>query len=271
MLNVPFTLCFRAHDIYHRNNMHEQTKRIAVIKEAAQIMTIAVYNRDNIHKNLAIDKDIKIIHSAIDPGVFNAKNELRSHKSIIAVSRLDDQKGIIYLIQACHILHGRGIDYECTIIGEGPEKKACQEFIKEQHVPNIHLIDYLPNDSIKEHLNHATVFVLPCEIAPDGKRDVLANALKEAMAMQVPVITSNVCGIEELVEDGINGMLVPPQNPEAIADAIEKLMNHPDQITIMGQKAREKIDKCFNIKIEVQKLEEIFSKAITHVIMEKLP
>jgi glycosyltransferase involved in cell wall biosynthesis len=269
MLNVPFTLCFRAHDIYHRNNMHEQTKRIAVINEAAQIMTIAVYNRDNIHKNLAIDKDIKIIHSAIDPGVFNAKNELRSHKSIIAVSRLDDQKGIIYLIQACHILHGRGIDYECTIIGEGPEKKACQEFIAEQHVPNIHLIDYLPNDAIKEHLNHATVFVLPCEIAPDGKRDVLANALKEAMAMQVPVITSNVCGIEELVEDGINGMLVPPQNPEAIADAIEKLMNHPDQITIMGQKAREKIDKCFNIKIEVQKLEEIFSRAVTPTTTEK--
>ena len=108
MLNVPFTLCFRAHDIYHRNNMHEQTKRIAVIKEAAQIMTIAVYNRDNIHKNLAIDKDIKIIHSAIDPGVFNAKNELRSHKSIIAVSRLDDQKGIIYLIQACHIFAWSG-------------------------------------------------------------------------------------------------------------------------------------------------------------------
>jgi glycosyltransferase involved in cell wall biosynthesis len=271
ILHVPFTLCFRAHDLYHRNNMHEATKRIAVIKEAARIVTIAVYNRDNINKNLAIDKDIEIVHSAIDPGVFRAKEVSRSHKSIIAVSRLDDQKGIIYLIQACHILHTRGIEYECTIIGEGPEKKACQEFIAEQRIPNMHLIDYLPNEAVKDHLNHATVFVLPCEIAPDGKRDVLANALKEAMAMQVPVITSNVCGIEELVDNGINGLLVPPQNPEAIADAIATIMNHPDQRKAMGKKAREKIENFFNIQTEVQKLEEIFSRAVTHATMEKLP
>ena len=245
MLNVPFTLCFRAHDIYHRDNMHEAAKRIAFIKQAAQIMTIAVYNRDNINKNLPIDKDIEIIHSAIDLGVFHAKEASRSHNAIIAVSRLDDQKGIIYLIKACHILFARGIDYECTIIGEGPEKKACQEYIAEQRIPKIHLIDYLPNEAVKEYLNHATVFVLPCEIAPDGKRDVLANALKEAMAMQVPVITSNVCGIEELVDDGINGLLVPPQNPEAIADAIEKILKHPEQITINGAKSQGENRKMF--------------------------
>ena len=92
--------------------------------------------------------------------------------------------------------------------------------------------------SIKEHLNHATVFVLPCEIAPDGKRDVLANALKEAMAMQVPVITSNVCGIEELVEDGINGMLVPPQNPEAIAACHRKIDESPRSNNNNGAKSQ---------------------------------
>ena len=270
MLNVPFTLCFRAHDIYHRNNMQEVAKRIAVIKEAAQIVTIAVYNRDNIKKNLGIDKDIEIVHSAIDPGVFHVKDVSRPHNAIIAVSRLDDQKGMIYLIQACHLLHTRGIDYECTIIGEGPEKEACQEFIMEQRIPKIRLIDYLPNEIIKEHLSQASMFVLPCEIASDGKRDVLANALKEAMAMQVPVITSNVCGIEELVDDGINGLLVPPQNPVAIADAIEIIMQHPERRKVMGKEAREKIEKNFNIKIEAQKLEGIFSKAVTTTATEKL-
>jgi len=271
ILNVPFTLSFRAHDIYHHNNMLEAIKRIVIIKEAAQIMTIAVYNRDNLTINLDIDKDIEIIHSAIDPGVFNAKDVSRSHKSIIAVSRLDEQKGIIYLIKACHILHTRGIDYECTIIGEGPEKEACQKFIAERHIPKIHLIDYLPHEAIKEHLDHATVFVLPCEIASDGTRDILANALKEAMAMQVPVITSNVCGIEELVDDGINGLLVPPQNPEALADAIETIMNHPGRRKTMGEEGRKKITKNFNIKTEVQKLEEIFTKAVKHTSMPMLP
>jgi len=271
ILNVPFTLSFRAHDLYHGENLQELTKRIAAIKESAQIMTIAVYNREYIKKSLGVDKDIEIIHSAIDPDVFNAKIVTRSPQSIIAVSRLTDEKGIIYLIKACQILHARGIDYECTIIGEGPEKKACQQFIAERHIPNIRLIDYLPNEAIKEHLDQASVFVLPCEIASDGKRDILANALKEAMAMQIPVVTSNVCGIEELVDDGINGILVPPQNPEAIADAIEKIMKYPDLRKAMGKNGREKIEKCFNIKIEVRKLEEILKKAVKHANRRKFP
>src|SRR5680860_381295 len=269
ILNAPFTLCFRAHDLYYGNNMHEHIRRSAVIKEAAQIITIAGYNRDFIDNNLTLKKNIKIIHSAIDPEVFQAKGVARSPKSIIAVGRLDDQKGVIYLIQACHILHARGIEYECTIIGEGPEKEACQKFIAEQQIPNMHLIDYLPNEAVKEHLDRATVFVLPCEIASDGRRDILANALKEAMAMQIPVITSRMCGIEELVDDGVNGMLVPPQNPEALADAIETLIKHPEQGKKMGEAGRKKIETFFNIKTEVQKLEEILAKAIMHTAMGK--
>ncbi|MCA9422465.1 MAG: glycosyltransferase family 4 protein, partial [Nitrospira sp.] len=240
ILNAPFTLCFRAHDLYYGNNLHEHIKRSAVIKEAAQIITIAGYNRDFIDNNLAINRNIEIIHSAIDPEVFQAKGVERSPKSIIAVGRLDDQKGVIYLIKACQILHARGIEYECTIIGEGPEKNACQKFITEQCIPNMHLIDYLPNEAVKEHLDRATVFVLPCEIASDGRRDILANALKEAMAMQIPVITSKMCGIEELVDDGVNGMLVPPQSPEALADAIEKIMHCPDMRRRMGIEGRKK-------------------------------
>jgi glycosyltransferase involved in cell wall biosynthesis len=183
---------------------------------------------------------------------------------------LTDEKGIIHLIEACRILHTRGIDYECSIIGEGPEKKACQKFIADQRIPNIHLIDYLTNEAIKEHLNQSTVFVLPCEIGVGGKRDILANALKEAMAMQVPVITSNVCGIEELVDDGINGILVPPKNPEAIADAIEKIFNQPGLRRRMGEEGRKKIVKNFNIKNEVRKLEEIFTQAVKTSTMRRV-
>ncbi|HEV8051795.1 MAG TPA: glycosyltransferase family 4 protein, partial [Parachlamydiaceae bacterium] len=270
ILNTPFTLCFRAHDLYYGNNMHEHIRRSAVIKEAAQIITIAGYNRDFIDNNLAIKKNIKIIHSAIDPEIFQAKGVARSSKSIIAVGRLDDQKGVIYLIKACHILHARGIEYECTIIGEGPEKEACQKLIAELRIPNMHLIDYLPNEAVKEHLDRAAVFVLPCEIASDGRRDILANALKEAMAMQIPVITSRMCGIEELVDDGVNGMLVPPQNPEALADAIEKIMNCPDLRRRMGEEGRKKIESCFNIKTEVQKLEEILTQAVPRTTMRSL-
>ena len=271
ILNVPFTLCFRAHDLYQNNNIHEQIKRIAVIKEAARIMTIAAYNKEFIRKNLAIDKDIEIIHSAIDPEVFQPKADARSHKSILAVGRLEDQKGLIYLIQACHLLHTRGIEFECTIIGEGPERAAYESFIAERRIPSLHLVGCLPNKAIKEHLDRATMFVLPCEIAPDGRRDILANVFKEAMAMQVPVITSKMCGIEELVDDGINGILVPPQNPEALAGAIETLIRHPGQSKRMGEEGRKKIEQYFNVKTEARKLEGILTEAVAHSTMRKFP
>ena len=86
--------------------------------------------------------------------------------------------------------------------------------------------------------------------------------MKEAMAMELPVITSNISGIEELVDDGINGILVPPKNPEAIANAIIKLFSNCDLRIKMGQEAREKIKREFNAKNEVRKLENVFNKIV---------
>ncbi|MBI5055605.1 MAG: glycosyltransferase family 4 protein [Nitrospirae bacterium] len=263
-LGVPFTLCFRAHDIYHADNSYEAEKRIDAIMKASKIITIADYNRRHLKSITAMDESVEIIHSAINPGFFKPEDIERSPNSIITAGRLTDEKGIIYLIEACHILNKRKISYECTVIGEGPEKDKYKKLVDELKIPGIKFIDFLPAGEIKEHLNRSTVFVLPCIIAPDGKRDILANVLKEAMAMRLPVITSNICGIEELVDDGINGILVPPQDPEAIADAIEKVLKHPELGRAMGAEGRKTIEEKFNIKIEALKLENNFSNAVNH-------
>ena len=260
ILNVPFTLSFRAHDIYEGGNFHDIQKNANKVREASQIMTISEYNKRYLKKALNVKKNIEIIHSAIDPDFLKPNKMKRSHNSIITVCRLHEQKGLIYLISACSILHKRNIDYTCTIIGEGSEKRKCDKLIEGLHVPNIIFIDYLPYNKVKEHLNRSAVLVLPCVIAFDGKRDILANVLKEAMAMEIPVITSNICGIEELVDDGVNGILVPPKNPEAIADAMERILINPDLGRKMGEEGREKIGKDFNIKKEVNKLEMIFKR-----------
>ncbi|MDR4498870.1 MAG: glycosyltransferase family 4 protein [Candidatus Scalindua sp.] len=260
ILNVPFTLSFRAHDIYEGDNSLKTQKRIKKIREASQIMTISDYNKKYLEKAFHINKNIEIIHSSIDPDFFKPTNLTRSPKSIVTVCRLHEQKGLIYLINACNILNKRNIDYTCTIIGEGSEKQKYDKLIEDLQIPNIIFINNLPYNEVKNHLNNYTVFVLPCIIASDGKRDILANSLKEAMSMEIPVITSNICGIEELVDDGINGFLVPPQNAQAIADAIEKIFNNPDLGRKIGKEGRKKIKKEFNIKIEAGKIEKIFKE-----------
>jgi glycosyltransferase involved in cell wall biosynthesis len=121
---------------------------------------------------------------------------------------------------------------------------------------------FLQQGEIKEFLDRSTVSVLPCVTSSNGRKDILPNFLKEAMSMEVPVVTSRINGIEELVDDGINGILVPPENPEAIADAIVLLFSNPDLRKKMGKEARKKIQKDFNVRVEAKKLEAIFKTAV---------
>ena len=260
LFNTPFTLSFRAHDIYQDNILGEIKERINIIQEASRIITISNYNRLYLKNILGIGRDIEVVHGSINVDFFRPKEERKSKRSIISVCRIDEQKGLIYLIKACQLLNERKINYECTIIGEGLEKRKLEKLINELQIPNINFINYLPQDEIREYLNRSAVFVLPCVIASDGTRDILANALKEAMAMQLPVITSNICGIEELVDDGINGILVPPEDPESIAEAIEKIFTHPDLIEKMGMEGRKTIEKDFNVKNEMKKLDSILRR-----------
>lgn len=258
-LKVPFTLAFRAHDIYQNGMEEEIRKRINIINEASQIITISQYNKHYLRNHLGINgKEIKIVHSTIDVDFYKPEPGQKQPGSIISVCRFDEQKGLVYLIKACHILNQKGVDFRCTIIGDGPEKGRCESLIDELQIPNIDLISFLPPDEVRRYLNRSEVFVLPCVISSRGTRDILPNVLKEAMAAEVPVITTNICGIEELVEDGTNGLLVPPEDPEAIAEAIIKLFNNQELRRKLSKAGREKIERDFNTKKEVSRLIEAF-------------
>ncbi|GJL51097.1 MAG: colanic acid biosynthesis glycosyltransferase WcaL [Nitrospirales bacterium] len=258
ILNVPYTLSFKAHDIWERENLSGSKERINKVKGASRIFTIAKYNRDYLMTQLELNEDIDVIHDAIDVDMFKRIESRNSKNSIIAVARLASDKGLHYLIKACHILHQRNVEYACTIVGEGPEKQVYEALIRELHIPNICFTGYLSNDQVCKLLQSQTVFVLPSIIHSNGHSDILANVIKEAMAMQLPVVTSNIRGVDELVIDEVNGLLVPPDNFVAIADAIERIFKHPDLGRKMGQQGRVKVEQEFNIKTEVRKIEKIF-------------
>lgn len=257
-MNIPYTLSFRAHDIYLEKVQSETQKKLHIVKQASRIITISSYNKFFLEEKMRINRDIDIVHGSINNEFFTPTEKSWASSFIIAICRLDEQKGLIYLLEACHILRQRNIAYKCTIIGEGPEKAACEKIIEQLKIPDINLIGYVTQEEVKEHLNRSTVFVLPCVTGSDGRRDILPNALKEAMSMEVPVVTSRINGIEELVDDQINGILVPPENPEAIADAIALLFSNPDLRNKMGKEARKKIQKDFDVRVEAKKLEAIF-------------
>lgn len=262
ILSIPYTLSFKAHDIWQGNHLSESRKKTKKIKDASRIFTIAVFNKKYLEEQLNMRDKIDVIHDALDIEFLKPTNAKRVENSIIAVSRLHPEKGLIYLIKACHILNQRNVAYTCTIIGDGPEKGVYEKLIDELNVPNIFFTGYLSYDQVKQQLQFPAVFVLPSIIDGDGLGDVLPNGVKEAMAMQVPVVTSDMRGIGELVVDGVSGILVPPGNPQSIADAIERIISQSDLGRKMGEEGRRKIQQDFNIKTEVGKIEKIFIEAI---------
>ena len=263
VLNIPYTLSFRAHDLYESGNFDKALKRRNIISKASKLITISNYNKSLLEKRLGLNKEIDVIHGAVNFSFFKPDNNQRTENSIISVCRFHEQKGIIYLIKACRILHQRGVSFNCTLIGEGPEKRYYKKVISESRIPNIFFLDYLNREKIKEKLSKSTIFVLPCVIAENGARDILSNAIKEAMAMGLPVITSDICGINELVKNGHSGILVPPKDPLAIANAIEDLFNNKKLRGKIGEAGMKKIEKEFNIKKEAKKLESVFRQVVS--------
>ncbi len=161
---------------------------------------------------------------------------------IFAVSRLVEKKGLFYLVSACHIAQRAGLYLSCRIVGDGPQRSLLEETIRE-----LGLTDYveLPgpaaHEQVIEMYQHATIVALPCIIASDGDRDGIPNALMEALYMQLPVVSTPVSGIPELIEDDKNGLLVPPQDSSALASAIARLLDDPALCHRLGAAGRKTI------------------------------
>jgi colanic acid/amylovoran biosynthesis glycosyltransferase len=256
-----FIVTFRALDIYKKNKKRELEYRTKLIKEASKIITISAYNKTNIINKFGIRDEVEIIRDSTNVDVFRPTGA-KQRRKIISICRFIEKKGIKYLIEACNILKNKGVDFECLLIGSGPLRADYERLIEKYGLEKyISIKGPLTQEKIKQELSDSMIFVLPCVIAEDGDRDILPNVLKEAMAMEIPVITSDICGIEELIENGKNGILLPPKNPQAIEEAMEKLFGNEELRERLGKAGREKIRKDFNVQIEARKLERVFKEA----------
>jgi len=122
----------------------------------------------------------------------------------------------------------------------------------------------VPQEELIDELERSHIFVMPSIVAESGDRDILPNSLKEAMAMELPVVTSDISGIEELVEDRVSGILVKPADPDGIVIALEELLSDPELGRKMGREGRQKVIRDFNIEIEAAKMEDVFKEAVGH-------
>jgi glycosyltransferase involved in cell wall biosynthesis len=152
---------------------------------------------------------------------------------VVAVGRLVEKKGFDDLARAAAVVRDR----EVLIVGEGPERRSLESLIAETGAP-VRLLGAVPNEEVRDLMEGASVFVLPCVVAADGDRDGTPTVVSEAMALEVPVLGTEEVGLPELIGPD-RGRLVPPRDHDALATAIAGLLaTDPDDRVAMGRAGR---------------------------------
>lgn len=167
-------------------------------------------------------------------------------RRILSVGRLVEQKGHADLIRACALLKAQEIDFECHIVGDGALGDRLDHLIEELGLSErVQLLGAQPSSRVRGEYEWADVFVLACALGRDGSRDGIPVVLEEAMAMQLPVITTDLVGIRELVEPGA-GVLVPSGSLTALAAALKHVLElSAAQRQAMGECGREIVQSRF--------------------------
>ena len=182
---------------------------------------------------------------------------------ILSVGRLVEKKGFQYLIKALNVLANRGLSFKCDIIGDGPLFGKINKQIKQYNLQGkVNLSGAVDSEKVKEYLSKADLFVLPCIKTSNGDMDGIPVALMEAMAFEVPVISTNISGIPELIINGYNGVIVEEKNHVELADAIQSLLLNKDLREKYGKNGRIHIINEFDLYANVNRLISLFNNDI---------
>ncbi len=180
---------------------------------------------------------------------------------MITIARLVEKKGLDDAIRACARLRDSGVCFFFQILGDGPQRAELERLAADLGLEDsIRFSGRVPNDRLRPMMSQAMVFVMPCVIARDGDRDGIPVAMMEAMASGVPVVSTTVSGIPELVEDGISGWLVPERSPELLAAALERTLKNPERAQACGLAGRARVAEEFDISMNAERLRRLIDR-----------
>jgi glycosyltransferase involved in cell wall biosynthesis len=256
LLGLRFSLQLRAHDIHRRTSAFLLTEQM---QNADFVLTNTVYNRDLLVAMLPAEQQSKVrqVFEGLPRRSFAATALVKTNgpARILCVARLIEPKGLIYLLEACADLRSRGYAFECEIVG-GPERPlyvndyldiraTYARLALDEHVT---LAGALPYADVHRRYTAADLFVLPCCRGRDGSSDIIPNALLEAMAAGLPIVSTRFTAIPELVEDGQTGLLVEPRDARGLADAMACLLDDPGLRARLGRHGRARAEQLFDIE-----------------------
>ena len=259
---IPFGFTAHAKDIYTSDPRQLSEK----IDSARFVVTCTEYNRNHLTSISGQSATpIRRIYHGTDLSLFSEKklHEPAPPYHILTVARLTAKKGLPTVFRALKHLCDRGIQLQYTLIGDGDQRKHILSLIKKRKLGHVtHWLGTQPHEVVIEHYRQADLFVLGCEVAPNGDRDGIPNVLLESMAMGVPVVATRVSAIPELVEDGKNGLLVPPGSPHQMAEAIQRLLTEQKLRRSIIKAGRRRVLQNFDSSVLIRDLAALYRHEI---------
>ena len=255
---IDYSVTVHANDIFVPVNFEIGLSEI--LSSASAVVAVSDFAANQLRQRFPENAArVHRTYNGIDPAKFHPA-EFERPPLILSIGRLISKKGFDVLIDACALLRQRGHGFRCEIIGEGPLAGELQARIHRQDLAeHVHLAGPKTQAEIAGHLSKATVLALPCRIDPDGAMDNLPTVVMEAMASALPVVSTNIGGISEMVRDGETGLLVAQNDAAATADALSRLINDIELAQSFGRKGCERTKEIFSIEKNVRALRQIFA------------
>jgi len=248
-LKAKFVTCFRGADL-SKNVKQNPNKYDLLLRKGDLFLPVCDAFRRRLISLGCDPKKIIVHHSAIDCKKFSFKSRTFNKGDIVnmvTVCRLVEKKGLTYSIRAVAQLIRKYPDIRYDIVGFGPLEQELKQLIEKLGVQNqIRLVGRVSEDEVAAMLDNTHIFVLASVTAKSGDEEGIPNALKEAMARGIPVVSTYHSGIPELVDNGVSGFLVPQRDVKMLAKRIEYLINNPNLWYKMGLAGHNKVNDGYD-------------------------
>ncbi len=253
---IPFSFTLHGPDIFfapHRWRLDEKIRRasfVACISHFCRAQAMAFADPSDWDK-------LAIVHCGVEPSRYLSSPDRAARgtgHNLLFVGRLASVKGLPVLFQALAGLVPDHQDLMLTLIGDGPDRALLQDQVNQLGLQDhVAFAGYQSQDAVARALLESDLLLLP------SFAEGLPVVLMEAMAAGLPVLTTRIAGVPELVEDGISGILVPPGDVDALADGLRKLLADANLRHRMGQAGRQKVIAEFTASNEAARLATLFA------------
>jgi glycosyltransferase involved in cell wall biosynthesis len=256
LAGVSCSVTAHAKDIHHQDNAPHVARRLSA---AADVVTVSEANVEHLRGVLSGPRRprVHLIHNGVplappaDPGVST---------TLVCVARLVPKKGLDVLLRSTARIVRDYPDLRVKVIGTGP---LLAELVDLRHQlrldGTVEFAGAATSSEVKRAMDGARAVVLACRVDDSGDRDGMPTVLVEALAMAVPVISTDVPGISELVRDQLTGLLVPADDDAALARAMSELLASPELARRLGRAGRELVGSDFDPADATRRLLDVFA------------